>query len=857
MPSLDRKVRAIDKPAATGGGGGIISDGGGTGIGPAVPAPTAPQGLALGTPYLLHSALGARAGVNATWRAPAGLIPDSYLIQWAFDSGFTAPTSRAVAKGQTSAAIDDLPVAMAVYVRVAAVIRGVQGAWSNVATATTPGDTVAPSAPTSPGYIWRGDTGNLYLSCTPPTEANYRDVRWRIYDASGGTLLHTYYSADGRATWTLAEHAVDTSGVYDAAVYAVADARNWSDAYSSSVAISPTLATPSTPSGLSSTWASDTGVAGPDLTTLWTLDPNVAGYRLTLDGTARDVGLVNRHTYTLATNAAEHAGTPDPAISVSLVAVDALGQISSAATLGATNAAPPATTISAAGAFSTFSLTIAASAAADLQDYRVRAYLNGSGTPSATIYTKELLLLYEPPSTGSWRFDVSPRDVFGQHGTASALSTAASTTSMAAFVQDLRREIVYSDSLGTNADTLEAALADDVTGSGGIAYASGAWRFILADWGEVIRHRTTTLSLSASVSVYLGTSQDGVTWAYHYGGSVSGGVWTPSSSTATEATAQAGATSMSGLIRIELSATQRARYIKLGINGSVTVREFYPRRLVQTDDLQAEAITARLIAVGTITGDRIAAGAITASLISVASLSAISANLGTITAGSIGAVTITGATISGGSVTGGGGKVVLNASGLTINDTALDGTTRINFSSGAYMGRVAGTTPATRTAIIDSAAVEIAGAVGNIAFDAAKGRNAYTGPSQGVLAYSGGVYLQGVLYPEDGIWVESVNAPSLANSWVNYGAPYVTAGYFIDAFGLVHLQGLIKSGTTTAGTPICNLPSGYRPSADMIVVTTSNGAPATINIRTSGNIECGSGVSATWLSLNIPPFRAA
>jgi len=36
------------------------------------------------------------------------------------------------------------------------------------------------------------------------------------------------------------------------------------------------------------------------------------------------------------------------------------------------------------------------------------------------------------------------------------------------------------------------------------------------------------------------------------------------------------------------------------------------------------------------------------------------------------------------------------------------------------------------------------------------------------------------------------------NSWVNYGAPFPSAAYCIDAFGIVHVIGALKSGTLGA-----------------------------------------------------------
>lgn len=52
-------------------------------------------------------------------------------------------------------------------------------------------------------------------------------------------------------------------------------------------------------------------------------------------------------------------------------------------------------------------------------------------------------------------------------------------------------------------------------------------------------------------------------------------------------------------------------------------------------------------------------------------------------------------------------------------------------------------------------------------------------------------------------------APTLVNSFVNFGTPYSTAGYMKDSLGFVHLRGMVKTGAS--GATIFTLPAGYRP----------------------------------------------
>lgn len=100
-------------------------------------------------------------------------------------------------------------------------------------------------------------------------------------------------------------------------------------------------------------------------------------------------------------------------------------------------------------------------------------------------------------------------------------------------------------------------------------------------------------------------------------------------------------------------------------------------------------------------------------------------------------------------------------------------------------------------------------------------------------------------------------APTLGSGWVNFGSGYAGAGYFRDSNGFVHLQGLIKSGT---GAPnvIFNLPAGYRPLNDLLLVSVSNTSSdllGTIKITSTGDVTETSGGNS-YLSLNNISFLA-
>lgn len=89
------------------------------------------------------------------------------------------------------------------------------------------------------------------------------------------------------------------------------------------------------------------------------------------------------------------------------------------------------------------------------------------------------------------------------------------------------------------------------------------------------------------------------------------------------------------------------------------------------------------------------------------------------------------------------------------------------------------------------------------------------------------------------------------NGWVDYHASYHSVGYYKDPFGVVHLRGIAKDGTN--GTAIFTLPSGYRPSKEMIFAAASNSAFGYVDIATGGAVVATG--SNAWFSLDGITFR--
>ena len=99
----------------------------------------------------------------------------------------------------------------------------------------------------------------------------------------------------------------------------------------------------------------------------------------------------------------------------------------------------------------------------------------------------------------------------------------------------------------------------------------------------------------------------------------------------------------------------------------------------------------------------------------------------------------------------------------------------------------------------------------------------------------------------------SWTALTLQGAWVAYGSPFASPAYYKDTVGIVHLKGLIKSGSST----IAALPSGYRPSEDLCFIVNGSGAAAEVFIQSGGNILKQGGSSANYFSLDGISFRAA
>lgn len=102
--------------------------------------------------------------------------------------------------------------------------------------------------------------------------------------------------------------------------------------------------------------------------------------------------------------------------------------------------------------------------------------------------------------------------------------------------------------------------------------------------------------------------------------------------------------------------------------------------------------------------------------------------------------------------------------------------------------------------------------------------------------------------------VGATGEPAFTNAWVNFGAPHAVAAFYKDAFGVVHLKGLVKNGT--AATSIFTLPVGYRPTETRIfAVIDGVNAVSRLDIAAAGTVVPTTGNNA-YISLNVS-FRSS
>jgi hypothetical protein len=97
---------------------------------------------------------------------------------------------------------------------------------------------------------------------------------------------------------------------------------------------------------------------------------------------------------------------------------------------------------------------------------------------------------------------------------------------------------------------------------------------------------------------------------------------------------------------------------------------------------------------------------------------------------------------------------------------------------------------------------------------------------------------------------------TLQSGWVAYGGIYATPQYTKGSDNIVRLKGLVKSGTTTSGTVVANLPAGFRPKDRTLLGSVcSPNVYCRVDVFPNGNVELQAS-NATYTSLDSVVFLA-
>lgn len=571
--------------------------------------------------------------VAISWQEAPNIAPDYYNVEYSEDSGFADAQRRRA--NTTSATIDGLKAnGVTYYFRVQAVLGGIYSAYSDTLIVITMTDVSPPPEVTGASAAFQNS--DLVITYTIPQSEIIKDVEIKIYNAAHTTLYGTFYTTSQRFVWTAEQNIYATGGTPLTQVSVDIHTRSWTNTFSTTgVNTTATAPVPSTPTGYVSNWISDTGTASEDFITSWLGAANANDYQLTIDGKnyfTRDVKFV----YSYEQNVADHAPTlpsGDPSFVWLLKARDKLGQVSTPVNITVTNAAPPSgvMNVSATPAFNSIGVFVSLLSSTIVQDFDHFEYALLSGVTTLQTYNSpDTIATFEVSTSGVYSVTVKIVDKFNQKSPATTVSGLTLDTLT---ITELRAEAIYTDSFSNASSALNAVMKDGILYTGTLSDAirynntSGVWNWLKASRPLVDRYKTVSLSMAwpNNAKLYF-EFYDGTNTVYYSGpittGSVGQQILTKYTVLATARTNAIVKTPAStGDLRYDLPNIQEARTITVWfdtIGANLDIYEYYPRRLVQSDDIDAENIR----------GINIAAAAVTASKISVINLQAVSASMG-------------------------------------------------------------------------------------------------------------------------------------------------------------------------------------------------------------------------------------
>ena len=587
----------------------------------------APDTLILVGQAIQRSTQAPLVAVALSWQEAPNIGPDYYNVEWSEDSAFVIDVNRARAIN-TSATISGLKAnGVTYYFRVQAVLGGIYSGYSETLAVVTMTD-VTP-APEVTGLSAAFINGDLIISWVKPISEIFKDAEIKIYNAGHTILYATLYSANQQITWTAEQNLAATSQVGVTSVSIDVRSRSWGNTFSTGINTTAISTAPATPSGYVISWIGDIGLAAADLRATWLPTPNADSYDLSFDGVVyqtKDIA----YTYSYERNVKDHVPTlasGDPNITVLIAARNKLNQVSVPVNVTVSNLAPPSSylALSAITGFSQIAANVSILSGAIIQDFDHYEWALTSGAATLQQFnssTPDVTILVS--GSGNYSVTVKAVDKFNQKSTGVTVSNLVMDVLT---ISELRSETTYIDSLGASSPALDIFKDGLLTGSSKAytAVASGTYQWIEARRPLLDRYKTVTLGVTyAGIALGYYEFNDGATVTYYSGpitvGAAGQKILTKYTVLATAKT-NAIRLDLFSLTRYDLPNIQEARTIRVNFSnygGTATVFEYYPRRLVQSDDIDAENVRSINIAAGNVTADKI----------SVINLAAVSAQMG-------------------------------------------------------------------------------------------------------------------------------------------------------------------------------------------------------------------------------------
>ena len=564
--------------------------------------------------------------IAIAWNEAPNINPDYYNVDVSETADFTNKIRRRALS--TSATIDGLKAnGFTYYMRVQAVIGGIYSDFSNILTVVTMDDDTPP--PDVTGATAAFQNSDLVITYTIPTSEILKDVQIDIYNSARTIHYGTFYTRSERFVWTAEQNIFATGGVPLKQVSVDIHTRSWSNEPSiPGLTVTATAPIPATPTGYTSNWIGDTGTASGDFITAWLGAANANDYQLTIDGKdyfTRDLKFI----YSYEQNVADHAPTipsGDPSFIWLLKARDKLGQSSIPVNVTVTNAAPPSgiMNMTVTPGFGTLGVTVSLLGNTIVQDFDHYEWKVWNGSSYVrTVNTPDPSVIFDLSGngTGTYTPSVTMVDKFNQR---SATVSGAPQVLDVLTIEQLRAETTYTDWLGTAANVL-LRLKDGVLYDGSGAYVfyapNAGWQWLEAQRPLLDRYKTITFSAFWGAGLTIYYEVDTPTGTVYYAGPATvsaNGSYLLTRYTVL-ATAQANAyafvTAGNGTRRFDFPRIEESRRIRLWFKDTVSntgIYEYYARRLVQSDDIEAESIRSINIAALGINADRIYATTLSA-----------------------------------------------------------------------------------------------------------------------------------------------------------------------------------------------------------------------------------------------------